>query len=49
MKDKVMQMVRLVQHHPETDVRILTGTEPGLLTRVLLEADLQVGTRITVN
>ena len=47
MKDKVVQMLRLVQRHPETDVRILTGTEPRLLTRVLLDADLQVGTRIT--
>ena len=47
MKDKVMQMVQIVQHHPETDVRILSGIEPGLLTRVLLDADLQAGTRIT--
>ncbi|MBN1977566.1 MAG: isopentenyl phosphate kinase family protein [Anaerolineae bacterium] len=46
MKDKVMQMIQLVQHHPETDVRILTGIEPGLLTRVLLDPNLQVGTRI---
>lgn len=47
MKDKVMRMVQLVQRNPETSVHILTGIEPGLLTRALLDADLQVGTRIT--
>jgi isopentenyl phosphate kinase len=48
MKDKVMQMVHLVQRNPETDAYILTGIEPGLLTRALIETDLQVGTRISV-
>ena len=47
MADKVMRMAGLVQRHPETVVHILTGDEPGLLTRVLLDADLHVGTRIT--
>ena len=47
MKDKVMQMLQLVQRNPETSVHILTGIEPDLLTRALLDADLKVGTRIT--
>ncbi|MCP4540220.1 MAG: uridylate kinase [Chloroflexi bacterium] len=47
MADKVARMVKLVQRHPQTCVHILTGTEPGLLPRVLLDADLSVGTRIT--
>ena len=46
MADKVERMVELVQRYPETCVHILTGTEPGLLARVLLEAKLRVGTRI---
>lgn len=46
MADKVARMVKLVQRYPETCVHILTGTEPGLLTRVLLDAELCVGTRI---
>ena len=46
MADKVTRMVELVQHHPKAHVHILTGTEPGLLTRVLLDAALPVGTRI---
>jgi isopentenyl phosphate kinase len=46
MADKVARMVELVQCHPETHVHILTGTEPGLLTRVLLDATLRMGTRI---
>jgi hypothetical protein len=36
-----------VQRHPETCVHILTGTEPGLLTRALLDDALSTGTRIT--
>jgi hypothetical protein len=36
-----------VQQHPEIDVRIFSGSEPGLLTRVLLDADARAGTRIT--
>jgi isopentenyl phosphate kinase len=47
MADKVTRMVRLVQHHPEIEVHILTGNEPHLLTRVLLDANLPIGTRIT--
>jgi isopentenyl phosphate kinase len=48
MADKVTRMVELVQRHAETRVHILTGTEPGLLTRALLEEALDVGTRIRV-
>ncbi len=47
MVDKVTRMVRLVQQHPKIGVHVLTGDEPGLLTRALLDADLRVGTRIT--
>lgn len=47
MADKVTRMVKLVQRHPQTCVHILTGTEPGLLTRVLIDPALPVGTRIT--
>jgi isopentenyl phosphate kinase len=47
MVDKVTHMVRLVRQHPETTVCIFTGNEPGLLIRVLLDANLHVGTRIT--
>jgi isopentenyl phosphate kinase len=47
MADKVTRMVELVQHHPDTCVHILTGTEPGLLTRTLLDDALSTGTRIT--
>jgi len=46
MADKVTRMVELVQCCPEMCVHILTGTEPGLLTRVLLDADVPAGTRI---
>ncbi len=46
MADKVARMVELVQRYPETCGHILTGMEPGLLTRVLLNAALPVGTRI---
>jgi isopentenyl phosphate kinase len=47
MAGKVARMVELVQRHPETCVHILTGTQPGLLTRALLDTTLGVGTRIT--
>jgi len=47
MADKVARMVELVQRYPEACVHILSGTEPGLLTRMLLDAGLRVGTRIT--
>ncbi len=46
MGDKVRRMIHLVQRHPGTHVHILTGTLPGLLTRVLLDADPIPGTRI---
>lgn len=46
MLDKVARMVELVQAHPGTHVRILTGTEHGLLTRALLSDDLDTGTLI---
>jgi isopentenyl phosphate kinase len=46
MAAKVAQMAALVQRHPETHAHILTGAEPGLLTRALLDPDLHVGTRI---
>ena len=49
MADKVARMIELVQRHPETCAHILTGTEPGLLPRVLLDATLSVGTRITLH
>ncbi len=47
MEDKVTRMVELVQQHPQTRVHILTGAEPGLLTRTLLDATLCAGTQIT--
>ena len=47
MANKVARMIELTQHHPDTHVHILTGAEPGLLTRALLDPALPVGTRIT--
>jgi isopentenyl phosphate kinase len=47
MADKVACMVELVQHHPETCVHILSGTEQGLLVHALLNDERHVGTRIT--
>jgi len=47
MADKVARMIELVQHHPETCVHVLSGTEPGLLAHALLDDELHVGTRIT--
>jgi isopentenyl phosphate kinase len=38
MADKVARMAELVQRHPKTCVHVLTGTEPELLTRALLDA-----------
>lgn len=46
MADKVARMVELVERHPETTVHILTGKEPGLLTRVLLGQETDAGTVI---
>jgi len=47
MADKVACMLALVQRHPATSAHILTGTEPGLLARALLDPSLPSGTRIT--
>lgn len=47
MVSKVRQMLDLVQGEPELVVHVLSGLEPGLLARALLDADLAVGTRIT--
>ncbi len=46
MADKVARMVELVELHPETSVRILTGSEPGLLPRALLGEGGGAGTMI---
>jgi isopentenyl phosphate kinase len=46
MEDKVTRMIKLVQQHPQMRVHILTGAEPGLLTRALLDATLCAGTQI---
>jgi isopentenyl phosphate kinase len=46
MADKVARMVDLVRRYPETTVQLLTGTEPGFLTRALLDDGLNAGTRI---
>jgi isopentenyl phosphate kinase len=46
MVSKVHQMLDLVQKSAGLQVHILSGLEPGLLTRVLLDADVAVGTRI---
>jgi isopentenyl phosphate kinase len=47
MADKVARMVELVQRHPTISVYILAGTEPDLLSRVLTDPTLRVGTLIT--
>jgi isopentenyl phosphate kinase len=46
MVSKVHQMLDLVQKSSGLQVHILSGLEPGLLPRVLLDADVAVGTRI---
>jgi isopentenyl phosphate kinase len=46
MADKVARMVDLVGRHVETTVQIITGMEPGLLTRALLDDAPDAGTRI---
>ena len=46
MADKVTRMVQLVRRHPEVCVRIFTGTEAGLLPRVLCGTEARAGTRI---
>lgn len=47
MLGKVHQMLDLVQKHPGLQVHIISGLEPGLLPRVLLDPELAVGTRIS--
>jgi hypothetical protein len=47
MVSKVHEMLELVRGSPGLVVHILSGLEPGLLTRVLLEADWEMGTRIS--
>jgi isopentenyl phosphate kinase len=47
MVSKVHQMLELVQTSPSVTVHIFSGLEAGLLTRVLLNPELPVGTRIT--
>jgi isopentenyl phosphate kinase len=49
MVDKVARMVELVQRHPDTRVLVFTGTEPGLLSRVLRHTTEGVGTLITAH
>ena len=46
MFTKVHQMLELVRSQSELNVHILSGLEPGLLTRVLVDPGLSVGTRI---
>lgn len=46
MLSKVRQMLDLVQRRPGLAVHVLSGLEPGLLTRALLDAHLATGTRI---
>ena len=47
MADKVNRMLELVRRVPKTTVHILSGAEPGLLPRAVLDASLDTGTRIT--
>lgn len=46
MADKVERMVELVRRHPQTTVRILSGTQPGLLTSCLVDEEIEAGTLI---
>lgn len=46
MASKVAEMMALVQAQPSVTVRIFSGRRPGLLTRVLLDPSLAVGTHI---
>jgi isopentenyl phosphate kinase len=47
MLSKVLLLLGLVQNSPGLQVHILSGLERGLLTCVLLDADLATGTRIS--
>lgn len=46
MVEKVSRMIGLVEGRPDVTVHILSGLEPGLVCRALLEPDLPAGTRI---
>jgi len=46
MADKVARMVELVERYPQMRVHILTGAEPGLVARSLLDPALSIGTCI---
>jgi isopentenyl phosphate kinase len=48
MVSKVYQMLDLVRDRPALQVHILSGLQPGLLTRALLEPDLATGTQIAL-
>ena len=47
MADKVTRMIQLVHRHPMIRVYVLAGTEPELLSRVLIDPTLHAGTLIT--
>jgi isopentenyl phosphate kinase len=47
MLAKVRAMIDLVEAMPILTVRIFSGLEPGLLTRMLIDPSLPVGTRIS--
>ena len=49
MADKVARMVALVQRHPATIVHIISGCQPGTLTRLLQDPALPIGTRIVAD
>jgi len=46
MESKIISMVALVQQLPSTVVQILSGTQPDLFKRALLDPGLHEGTRI---
>lgn len=47
MRTKVDLMASLVRNSPSLEVHLISGVQPGLLTRVLLDANVPVGTRLT--
>ncbi len=49
MADKVARMVELVRRHPETRVRIMAGTRPGMLKGALLNDERRPGTEIVAD
>jgi isopentenyl phosphate kinase len=46
MADKVARMIKVVQRYPKIQVRVFSGTEPGLLTKVLLNPTVRAGTLV---